>query len=354
MHTISTSMHHYLFFLALSIAFTAASVHPCQALSSKHPLANRTFHRLTTFAIDRPSATAVSPDKTSVSFSQTRRAFHCLSDRPVLPVTVYVIDTGCRVSHHQLSERTVAYPAPGSPFDSGNDDHGHGTHVAARIAGRDFGLSPHARIVCIKALSHRNEGSSSDVISAIRLAIRLHSRRAKSSAAVMCISLGVAAAQRYKDLDRAVTRAARFGIISVVAAGNAARDACHFTPARATGAVTVAATHQDGTLANFSNWGSCVTVGAPGVDVWSAVGSADNAYGLSSGTSMAAPFVSGLVSLIQSERGFVSTRYIVDALRSMSEFVEGISVVSVDRFCRWMKPKQASFAHSHIYQEQDI
>lgn len=151
----------------------------------------------------------------------------------------------------------------------------------------------------------------------------------------MCISLGVAAAPRYKDLDRAVTRASRLGIIAIVAAGNSGRNACGFTPARASGAITVAATRRDGRLANFSNFGRCVSVGAPGVDVWSAVGSGDRDYGMSSGTSMAAPFVSGLVSLIQSEFGVVRSEFVAGALRSMSRLVDGVPVVSVDGFCQW-------------------
>lgn len=300
-------------------------------------LTNRTFHHLTTFHINRTSAVAVSPDGTLVSLNQTLRAIQCLTRRPKVNLIVYVIDTGCRVSHKQLLNRTVAIPAPGSPYSSGNDDHGHGTHVAARIAGNDFGLAPHARIVCIKALSHENEGSSTDVVSAIRLAIRLHRRETTQTTAVMCISLGVAAAPRYKHLDRAVTEAAQVGIISIVAAGNSARDACHFTPARAEGAITVAATRSDGTLARFSNWGRCVTVGAPGVHVWSAVAINDSTYGVSSGTSMAAPFVTGLVALIQSQFGHVSTDFVIDALRSMAQFVKGVGVVSVDGFCRWVK-----------------
>lgn len=319
-------------------------------LTGSRQLTNNTFRHVIALNIDEVSEKGFAADGTAVSFSPTRRAVSCLSHKPQLPLTVYVIDTGCRTSHEQLVNRTIALPAPASPFHSGHDDHGHGTHVAARIAGHHFGLAPHARIVCIKALSHLNQGSSVHVVSAIRLAIRLHRKQPKPTLGVMCISLGVAAAPSYVDLDRAVTRATHAGIISVVAAGNSGLDACQFTPARAAGAITVAATRRDGNLASFSNWGRCVTVGAPGVDIWSAVGDADNSYGITSGTSMAAPFVSGIVALIQSEIGRVSNDGVVPLLRTMSKKTAGVYVVSTDGFCQWAQNQARSkrLKHSHI------
>lgn len=330
------------------LVLLAVLVPPCLVASRRiepHRLANNTFHHVTALNIDELSETGFASDGTAVSFISTRRTASCLSRRPKRPLTVYVIDTGCRISHEQLVNRTIAFPAPASPFLSGHDDHGHGTHVAARIAGRHFGLAPHARIVCIKALSHLNQGSSIHVVSAIRLAIRLHRKQPERTLGIMCISLGVAAAPGYVDLDRAVTRAAQAGIVPVVAAGNSGRDACQFTPARATGAITVAATRRDGRLASFSNRGRCVTVGAPGVNIWSAVGNADNSYGITSGTSMAAPYVSGIIALIQNEIGSVSNDVIVQTLQIISQKVEGIHVVSAHGFCQWAR-RHTHFANT--------
>lgn len=337
----------FTFFLLFIVFFKSGPQICWSQVATPTRLVNLTFHNITVFQFNRASSVAISADGTSVSLSETHRASKCMSQHPKSKVVAYVIDTGCRVSHQELINRTITIPAPGSPYRTGDDDHGHGTHVAARIAGLNFGLAPFTRIICIKALSRENEGSSTDVVSAIHLAIKLHRHEHRNAAAVMCISLGVAAAQRYKELDRAVTRAANYGIISVVAAGNSARDACQFTPARAPGAIAVAATRQDGTLAKFSNWGRCVTIGAPGVNIWSAVGSDDNAYGVSSGTSMAAPFISGVVSLILSHLGQVSKDFVIDALQSMSHYVDGVWVVSVPGFCHWAKDLNL-ISHRHI------
>lgn len=201
--------------------------------------------------------------------------------------------------------------------------------MAATIAGRDFGIAPSAQITCIKALSGANTGSSTDVISAIDHVISL--KASSSAPTIISISLGVAAPAAYTALDRAVTRAAVAGITAVVAGGNAAGDACTFTPARAPGAVTVAALAGEG-LASFSNAGRCVDVAAPGVAVRSAYHEGDGAYASSSGTSMAAPFVSGVAALVLGEAPRMRPREVLREIRRATEReVEGIPVLAVRR-----------------------
>lgn len=283
--------------------------------------------------------------------SRPRRAAQCSRTRG-RGVTVYVIDTGCRITHTELAGRAVAVAAPGSRFSSGADDHGHGTHVAATIAGRRFGLASDARVVCIKALSERNEGSSGDVIAGIQLAVRMHERGRRGGhehGAVISISLGVRAPRRYKALDRALGEAQRHGLVAVVAAGNAGGDACSFTPARASAAVTVAATGKDGGLAHFSNRGPCVTVAAPGVHVWSAIREGDDRYGRSSGTSMAAPFVSGLAALVLANEHGLRTEQVMRRLKWIGGARGGrrrqsLPVVSVDGYCQyeWRRAREKS------------
>ena len=95
------------------------------------------------------------------------------------------------------------------------------------------------------------------------------------------------------------------GAVVVVAAGNENRDAKDYTPAGCDGVITVAATDRNGSRARFSNFGAAVEISAPGVNVlstWNTGTTTPGAatYAWMSGTSMAAPHVSGVVSLMLS------------------------------------------------------
>ena len=97
-------------------------------------------------------------------------------------------------------------------------------------------------------------------------------------------------------LNNAVTSLTDQGLAFVVAAGNTAADACNTEPARVAGAITVAASSETDAWASFSNYGSCVDIVAPGVALQSAwIGSSSDLM-RSSGTSMAAAVVSGIVA----------------------------------------------------------
>lgn len=97
-------------------------------------------------------------------------------------------------------------------------------------------------------------------------------------------------------LNQAVENAIRSNIAVVAAAGNNASDACYTSPASAPNAVTVAAIDFAYGRADFSNYGQCADIFAPGVDVESAwIGAKDQNHYLS-GTSMAAPHVAGIAA----------------------------------------------------------
>ena len=98
-------------------------------------------------------------------------------------------------------------------------------------------------------------------------------------------------------LDLAVQDLIDAGIPVVIAAGNDYSDACNFSPARVTSAITVAALGRYGNrAASFSNQGPCVDVFAPGEDIPSVKNVDGNHYRYLDGTSMAAPLVAGVVA----------------------------------------------------------
>jgi subtilisin family serine protease len=201
-------------------------------------------------------------------------------------VTAYVIDTGIRPSHSDFGTRVrLGYDAVGDG-QNGVDCNGHGTHVAGTIGGSTYGVAKKVALVAVRVLNCQGGGRLSDVIGGIDWAASDHT----SGPAVINMSLGGIAS---RSLDLAVTRAIGDGITVVVAAGNEGGEACLDSPAEVSGAITVGATTNNDIRADFSNYGSCVDLFAPGVDITSAWLSGDTATRTLSGTSMASPHVAG-------------------------------------------------------------
>merc|ERR1719506_122548 len=114
--------------------------------------------------------------------------------------------------------------------------------------------------------------------------------------AIMSMSLGGrGTSQAYRT---AIDRAAAAKVITVVAAGNSNANACGFSPAFVPSAITVGATDSRDARARFSNYGSCLDIWGPGVNVLSAWSTSDTATRAISGTSMACPHVAGQAALL--------------------------------------------------------
>ena len=189
---------------------------------------------------------------------------------------------------------------PGGYIPAGNanvtDDFGHGTHVAGITAAATnngigiAGISWGARVMPVKVLDQYGNGWYSDIADGIVYA-------ADNGAEIINLSLGGAAISQ--TLCEAAAYAHQKGALLVAAAGNA--GAAVYYPAACEGVLAVAATDQADQWASFSNYGPEVDLAAPGVDIYSTWRRLDGyGYFAKSGTSMAAPHVSGVAALVWS------------------------------------------------------
>jgi hypothetical protein len=226
-------------------------------------------------------------------------------------VTIAVIDSGSG-PHPDLD----ANLDPGRNLFMGADEVGapdvdtvgHGTHVAgiiAAVANNGVGIAgvaPESRILPIRVLGPDGRGRSGDVITAVRLA-------ADSGARVINLSLG--GDQESPALSDAIRYATDKGALVIAAAGNDGPTAAPKWPAAFELALAVAFTDQQNVPSSRSQSGGYIDIAAPGVSILSTT---NGDYGYSSGSSMAAGFVSGAASLLFAAQPTLSNAQVRDIL----------------------------------------
>ncbi|ORE21432.1 serine protease 1 [Rhizopus microsporus] len=234
-------------------------------------------------------------------------------------VKVYVIDTGVNVNHVDFEGRASwGHTVPSGDIDE--DGNGHGSHCAGTIAGKRYGVAKKAQPVAVKVLRSNGSGTMQDVGAGVEWATTQHIKDKataqkegkKYKGAVANMSLG---GGRSRFLERIVNGAVEAGIVFSVAAGNDNSDACDYSPAAAELAITVGASTIKDERAYFSNYGKCVDVFAPGLNILSIWRGSRYATNTISGTSMAAPHVAGLAAYYLSlEDEPVEPKYIKDKI----------------------------------------
>jgi subtilisin family serine protease len=203
-------------------------------------------------------------------------------------VHAYIIDTGINAAHKEFTGRIgTGYDAVdgGAP----DDCDGHGTHVAGILGGATTGVAKGITLHAVRVLDCNGQGTDSSVIAGINWVI---ANRTLPAVANMSLGGDPSAA-----LDLAIRNSIAAGVVNVVAAGNTSQDACLESPAREPQAITVGATGDADGIARFSNFGACLDLFAPGLNIYSAYLGGSDKYETFSGTSMAAPHVAGAAAL---------------------------------------------------------
>lgn len=219
-------------------------------------------------------------------------------------MVVGIIDTGIDCAHPDLAAACL----PGRSFIEGvgaADDHGHGTHVAgiaAAIGGNGVngaGIADAAKVVPLKALDRYGSGSYVAIASAIAYA---------GNGALPVINLSLGGPTDAQIIRDAVRHAASRGTQCIAAAGNSGSTAPSY-PAAYPECISVAATNASDVATDWSNYGTTVDVGFPGLDIYST--RMGGGMVLMSGTSMASPGLAGAFALCRSARDMATCRELV-------------------------------------------
>lgn len=220
-------------------------------------------------------------------------------------------------------------------FAAGNnsprDDDNHGTHVAGIVLGSTqdilaYPLAPaKIRIMALKFLDANGVGTTSDAVKAIYYAVNNGARVLNNSWGGGGYSNSLVDAVAYAYSKRAVF---------VAAAGNSSlnNDVSPTYPASYSvpGIMSVAATTDADNLASYSNYGvSTVHLGSPGSSIWSSL--RNQAYGRSSGTSMAAPFVSGIAAMVVRENPQLSAYQVKQIILSGAQQISSLQSKTITK-----------------------
>ncbi len=236
-------------------------------------------------------------------------------------VRVGIIDTGIDSQHEDLVNRVdsgfnFVSNTPISP-NTTSDENGHGTAVAGVIGAQTnnttgiAGMDWRARLVPLRVTDAQGEATASQVANAIIYA---------ADQGIRLVNLSLGTASEFQVITDAIAYATTKGTIIVAAAGN--ENGPLLYPARYPAVFAVGSLNAQDFRSSFSNFGPELDVMAPGENILStSLSGTHNTYSVASGTSLATPFVTGLVSLMLARHPAITPDQLGTAFRNYSDKV---------------------------------
>ncbi len=250
-------------------------------------------------ACGKPGGGGGSPPPESVPWGVTKVWGGSQPSRTGAGIKVAILDTGIDLDHPDLAANVAGNTSFVAKTSSGNDDNGHGSHVAGTVGAVDntvgaIGVAPSVRLYAVKVLDRRGTGFLSDVAAGVDWC---------AANGMHVANLSLESASGSATLSTACANAETKGVLLVAAAGNSGDGNVATTetayPAAYASVVSVGATDSKDALASTSNTNSDLEVSAPGVSVYSTY--KDATYKTLSGTSMASPHAAGMAALLWEE-----------------------------------------------------
>ena len=191
---------------------------------------------------------------------------------------------------------------------NGKDCNGHGTHVAGIIAGETTGVSMGVTLYSVRVLNCYNTGTTSTIIQGLECVSHKANNRSHRRAVVNMSLFNLKQRNDDGSIDKAIWNLLSHGITVVTISGNIkpkTTDSCKYTPSNIPGVITVAATaiqkspnHIQDVVSPVTAGGVCVDLFAPGTNITSASPFCNSCYVTDTGSSMAAPYVTGSIALL--------------------------------------------------------
>jgi thermitase len=216
-------------------------------------------------------------------------------------VVIAILDSGIRPTHQDLACKVVAGTSLVPGLSETSDPYGHGTEVAGVAAACTdntlgvAGVAWRAKLMPVKVLDDSGRGSLFDAADGIMWAFRNGARVINMSFG--SCQTGSGCSEGPMVGVEAAAAAWSGGAVLVAAAGNEAMEGLSY-PASYANVLGIAATDDNDNLASFSNYGASIDLAAPGISLYTTGSLNDSSYTSASGTSLAAPVVSGLAAVL--------------------------------------------------------